>query len=213
MKTNKGQIITNGIFKNNPIFRLVLGTCPVLALTTAMMNGIYMGLATTFVLVCSNALISLLRKVIPDKVRIPAYVLIIATFVTVVDMVLARYLEDVYEILGLYIPLIVVNCIILARAEAFASSNKVLDSALDGLGMGVGFMLALMLIGTIREILGTGSLVFFNWTLTPLFPIPMGILTMAPGGFLVFGSVMAFFNWLQIRKKNKAVAPIAKEDK
>lgn len=213
MKTNKGKIITNGIFKNNPTFRLVLGTCPVLALTTAMMNGIYMGLATTFVLVCSNALISLLRKVIPDKVRIPAYVLIIATFVTVVDMVLARYLEDVYEILGLYIPLIVVNCIILARAEAFASSNNVVDSALDGLGMGIGFTLALMLLGTIREIAGTGSLVIFNWTITPLFPIPMGVLTMAPGGFLVYGLVIALLNWLQIKKTNKANAPVAKEDK
>ena len=134
---SKWKIVTNGIVRNNPTFRLVLGTCPTLALTTAAMNGIYMGLATTFVLVCSNVMISLLRNIIPDKVRIPAYVLIIATFVTVLDMAMEYALPDVYEILGLYLPLIVVNCIILARAESFASCNSVGDSALDGLGMGI----------------------------------------------------------------------------
>lgn len=201
---SKWSIVTNGIFKNNPTFRLVLGTCPTLALTSAAMNGIYMGLATTFVLICSNAMISLLRKIIPDKVRIPAYVLIIATFVTIVDMILDKFLPDVYEILGLYIPLIVVNCIILARAEAFASSNSVGDSALDGLGMGLGFTLALTLIGMVREFIGSGTLFGFELGALTESNFPMAVIAMAPGGFLVFGLLMALINQLQIRKNTKA---------
>lgn len=198
---SKWSIVTNGIIRNNPTFRLVLGTCPTLALTTAAMNGIYMGLATTFVLVCSNVMISLLRKVIPDKVRIPAYVLIIATFVTVLDMLIGRFLPDVYEILGLYLPLIVVNCIILARAEAFASTNTVGDSALDGLGMGLGFTVSLTFMGMIREFLGAGA--FFGMEIGNLPDFAMSVLVMAPGGFLIFGLLMAGINQLQIRKRTK----------
>ncbi|MEG1612853.1 MAG: electron transport complex subunit E [Clostridia bacterium] len=206
-KNSKAAIVSNGIIKNNPIFRLVLGMCPTLALSTAAMNGIYMGLAVTFVLICSNALISLLRKVIPDKVRIPAFVLIIATFVTLIDMILGRFMPDVYEILGLYLPLIVVNCIILARAEAFASSNKVIDSALDGLGMGLGFTLSLTVIGAIREFIGAGSV--FGFELGALPNVAMSVVVMAPGGFLTLGLLMALLNYIQIRKKNKATVPVA----
>lgn len=201
---SKWNIVGNGILKNNPVFRLVLGTCPTLALTSAAMNGIYMGLATMFVLVCSNIMISLLRKIIPDKVRIPAYVLIIATFVTIVDMILDKFMPDVYEILGLYIPLIVVNCIILARAEAFASVNSVGDSALDGLGMGLGFTFSLVLIGIVREFFGSGTLFGFELGALTGSGFPMAVLAMAPGGFLVFGLLMAGINQIQIRKRNKA---------
>lgn len=200
---SKWRIVTNGILRNNPTFRLVLGTCPTLALTTAAMNGIYMGLATTFVLVCSNVMISLLRNVIPDKVRIPAYVLIIATFVTVLDMVMGYALPDVYEILGLYLPLIVVNCIILARAEAFASCNGVGDSALDGLGMGIGFMCSLTLMGLIREVIGAGT--FFGIAIGNLPEYSMSVVAMAPGGFLVFGLMMATVNYIGNRKRDKAL--------
>ena len=200
---SKWSIVTNGIIKNNPTFRLVLGTCPTLALTTAAMNGIYMGLATTFVLVCSNVMISLLRNIIPDKVRIPAYVLIIATFVTVVDMVIEYALPDVYEILGLYLPLIVVNCIILARAEAFASCNTIGDSALDGLGMGIGFMLSLTLMGAIREVSGAGTI--FGAAIGNLPEYSMSVIAMAPGGFLVYGLMMAAVNQISIRKRDKAL--------
>lgn len=199
---SKWNIVSNGIIRNNPTFRLVLGTCPTLALTTAAMNGIYMGLATTFVLVCSNVMISLLRKVIPDKVRIPAYVLIIATFVTVLDMLIGRFLPDVYEILGLYLPLIVVNCIILARAEAFASTNTISDSALDGLGMGIGFMCSLTLMGMIREFFGAGT--FFGMGIGSLPDVSMGIIVMAPGGFLIYGLMMAAINQIQIRRQTKS---------
>ncbi len=195
------SIVSNGIIRNNPTFRLVLGTCPTLALTTAAMNGIYMGLATTFVLVCSNVMISLLRKIIPDKVRIPAYVLIIATFVTVLDMLIGRFLPDVYEILGLYLPLIVVNCIILARAEAFASTNTIGDSALDGLGMGIGFMCSLTIMGMIREIIGAGT--FFGIAIGSLPDFSMGVIVMAPGGFLIYGLMMAAINQIQLRRQTK----------
>ena len=156
MKSNsKLQIVSNGIFAQNPTFRLVLGMCPTLAITTSAFNGLGMGLAATLILICSNALVSLLRKVIPDKVRIPAYVLIIATFVTLLEMILKKFIPTLYSALGIYLPLIVVNCIILARAEAFASSNKVGDSILDGLGMGLGFTLALTCLGFVRELIGS----------------------------------------------------------
>lgn len=158
MKTSFKQIAKDGVISNNPTLKLVLGTCPTLALTTAAMNGIGMGAAVTFVLICSNVLISLLRKVIPSTVRIPAFVLIIATFVTIVRLLLDKLLPDLYESLGLYLPLIVVNCIILARAESFASKNGVLHSAADGLFMGIGFTLALTLMGAFREILGEGAI-------------------------------------------------------
>ena len=181
----KGKIVTNGIFASNPVFRLVLGMCPTLAISTSAFNGLGMGLAATVVLVCSNALVSLLRKVIPDKVRIPAYVLIIATFVTLVEMLLRKFIPALYDALGIYLPLIVVNCIILARAEAFASTNKVGDSVLDGLGMGLGFTLALVLLGVIRE---------FGVTLGDLPDYSMAVFVLPAGGFLTLGLVMAAIN-------------------
>ncbi len=191
----KLKIITNGLLKENPVLKLVLGTCPTLAVTTMAFNGLGMGLAATFVLICSNVVISLLRKVIPQQVRIPCYITVIATFVTVVQMLMKAFLYDLYAALGVFLPLIVVNCIILGRAEMFASKNGVLASALDGLGMGLGFTLTLTLMGTVREILGSGT-----WMAglmeKPVLDIsgvipPMGILSKAPGGFFVFGCFMA----------------------
>lgn len=197
----KGKIISNGILASNPVFRLVLGMCPTLAVSTSAFNGLGMGLAATLVLVCSNALVSLLRKVIPDKVRIPAYVLIIATFVTIVEMLFRKFIPALYDALGIYLPLIVVNCIILARAEAFASTNKVGDSVLDGLGMGLGFTLALILLGFIRELLGAGTIFAgsfggaeFGLEIGKLTDYSMAIFTLPAGGFLTLGLVMAAIN-------------------
>ncbi len=203
---NKRSIITNGLFKNNPVFRLVLGTCPTLAITTAAINGIAMGLAATFVLICSNMMVSALRKVIPDKIRIPAFVLIIATFVTLIEMVMRKFLPDLYDALGLFLPLIVVNCIILARAEAFASANPVIDSALDGLGMGLGFTLSLMVMGMVREFLGAGT--FFGLSIPVIREFSMTVMILPAGGFLVFGLMMALlnhiFNKAEQKKKEKS---------
>jgi electron transport complex protein RnfE len=197
MRINKNfDVFKNGIIKNNPAFRLVLGTCPTLAVTTSAMNGLSMGLATTFVLICSNMLISLLRNIIPDKVRIPAYVLVIATFVIVVEMFLKAYLPALNDSLGLYIPLIVVNCIILARAESFANSNPVLPSMIDGVGMGLGFTLALTVMGLVRELLGAGGISIGD----KMFAIPglgdaaMTVFILPAGGFFVFGFLMVAFN-------------------
>lgn len=197
----KGGIISNGVLASNPVFRLVLGMCPTLAVSTSAFNGLGMGLAATIVLVCSNALVSMLRKVIPDKVRIPAFVLIIATFVTMVEMLLRKFVPTLYNALGIYLPLIVVNCIILARAEAFASTNKVGDSILDGLGMGLGFTLALMLLGFIRELIGAGTVFMgslgdlsFGLTLGSLPDYALAIFVMPAGGFLTLGLVMAAIN-------------------
>ncbi|MGB4034120.1 MAG: electron transport complex subunit E [Christensenellales bacterium] len=202
----KSDIVKNGIIKNNPTFRLVLGTCPTLAVTTSVMNGISMGLATTFVLICSNIIISLLRNIIPDKVRIPAYILLIATFVIVVEMVLRAFLPDIYDALGLFISLIVVNCIILGRAESFASANTVLDSALDAVGIGAGFTFALMLMGFVRELLGAGSI--FSWSIPVLSDCAMTIFILPAGGFFAYGFLMVIFNQLvkkaEERKKQKA---------
>lgn len=189
---SKGKTFSNGIVKNNPVFKLVLGTCPTLAVTTAAINGLAMGLAATFVLIASNTLISLLRKQIPDKVRIPAFILIIATFVTLVEMIMRKYLPDLYDTLGLFVALIVVNCLILARAEAFASANKVTDSMLDGLGMGLGFTLSLTLIGIIREILGNGSI--FGVSIPFVEDFTMTVFILPAGGFLIYGLLMAAFN-------------------
>lgn len=197
MKRNsKLQIISNGIFAQNPTFRLVLGMCPTLAITTSAFNGLGMGIAATLVLICSNALVSLLRKVIPDKVRIPAYVLIIATLVTLLEMVLKKFVPTLYSALGIYLPLIVVNCIILARAEAFASSNKVGDSILDGLGMGLGFTLALTLIGFIRELLGNGTLgsLSFGLSLVSASNYSLKFFVLPAGGFMTLGILMAAVN-------------------
>ncbi len=180
--------LTNGILRENPTFGLVLGMCPTLATTTSAINGMSMGLATMFVLVCSNTAISLLKNVIPDKVRIPAFIVVIATFVTIVQLLMQAYLPSIYEVLGLFIPLIVVNCIVLGRAEAFAAKNTVGLSALDGLGMGLGFTLSLTVIGAIRELLGTGSIFGLH-----VFSDQYGMLifVLAPGAFIVLAYLMA----------------------
>lgn len=194
----KIDILKNGIIKNNPAFRLVLGTCPTLAVTTSAMNGLSMGLATTFVLLCSNLLISLLRNVIPDKVRIPAFILVIATFVIVVEMFLKAFLPALNDSLGLFISLIVVNCIILARAESFASGNPVGVSVLDAIGIGAGFTFALTLIGFVRELLGAGAITLGSKILTipVLSDMSMTIFILPAGGFFVFGFLMVIFNTL-----------------
>lgn len=188
MKNKALNTVLNGILRENPVFALVLGMCPTLATTTSAINGMSMGLATTFVLICSNVVISLLKNLIPDKVRIPAFIVVIATFVTMVQLLMQAYLPVIYEVLGLFIPLIVVNCIVLGRAEAFAAKNTVGLSALDGLGMGLGFSLALTLIGAVRELLGTGSLFGMN-----LYSETYGMLifVLAPGAFIVLGYLMA----------------------
>lgn len=183
---------TKGLVLENPVLRLVLGTCPTLATSTSVESAIGMGLAATVVLVCSNIVISALRKVIPSKVRIPAYVVIIAGFVSIVQMLVKAFLPQIDEMLGVYLPLIVVNCIILGRAEAFASKNTVLYSAVDGLGMGVGFTAALLLMGGIRELIGAGSIAGF--TILPEAIPPMTIFVLAPGGFFVFGILIALAN-------------------
>ena len=191
-KKSLGQVLFNGIIPENPTFRLVLGTCPTLAVTTSALNGLGMGAAATFVLVCSNIAISLLRKFIPDQVRIPSFIVVICTFVTIVQLLMQAFVPSLYESLGIFIPLIVVNCIILARAEAFASKNPPLASAADGLGMGVGFTLALTLIGTIRELIGSGSI--FNMNILGSSYEPMILIILASGGFLTFGLLLGVFN-------------------
>ena len=189
---SKFSLITKGLLKENPTFVLVLGMCPTLATTTSAMNGLEMGLATMFVLILSNIVISLIAPVVPDKVHIPVYIVVIATFVTVLQLLMQAYTPDVYKTLGLFIPLIVVNCIILGRAEAFANKNSVWDSALDGIGIGLGFTLSLTVIGIVREILGSGAI--FGWK----FITGDGILAfvMAPGAFIVLGYLMVLFNKL-----------------
>ncbi len=194
---------TNGLVKENPTLRLVLGTCPTLAVTTAAINGVGMGISATVVLVCSNLVISLLRNIIPDKVRIPAFITIIAGFVSVVQMLVKAFLPAIDKALGIYLPLIVVNCIILARAEMFASKNPVLPSVLDGLGMGVGFTAVLTLMGAIRELLGAGSL--FSLPVTSEFISPMIIFLLPPGGFFVFGILVAVSNAAARRSGKKPV--------
>jgi Na+-translocating ferredoxin:NAD+ oxidoreductase subunit E len=191
------KYFTNGLLKENPTFVIVLGTCPTLAVTTAAINGIGMGAATTFVLVFSNLFISLLKNLIPDKVRIAAFIVVIATFVTIVDLVMKAYVPDLYKALGIFIPLIVVNCIILGRAEAFAQKNKILPSILDGLGMGLGFTLALTLMGSIREILGNGSL--FNYRLLSENAPTILIFILPPGAFVTYGLLIAIMNRIKLR--------------
>ena len=185
-------VFVNGILNENPTFRLVLGVCPTLASTTSATNGLGMGLAATFVLLGSNVVISLLRNIIPDKVRIPAFIVVISTFVTIIQMLIQAFVPALYDALGLFIPLIVVNCIILARAEAFAAKYSVLLSAADGLGMGLGFTGALVLIGSIREMIGSGT-IFGNALFGASFE-PMLLVTMAPGGFIVFGLILGIIN-------------------
>ena len=210
MKKNKLSILTNGIIKENPVLVLVLGTCPTLATTTSAINGLGMGVAATAVLVFSNLLISLLKSVIPDKVRIPCYIVVIAGLVTVVQMLVQAYANDLYNALGVFLPLIVVNCIILGRAEMFASKNSPLDSALDGLGMGMGFTLTLFMMGSIRELRGSGSIFGVSVLSTPI-----AIFGVAPGGFIVFGCLVALVNKITegkaIKKKEFSCAdcPVA----
>ena len=192
------QEVTKGIVKENPVLCLVLGTCPTLAVTTAASNAIGMGVAATAVLICSNAVISLLRKVIPDKVRIPAYITIIAGFVTIVQMLVKAFAPSIDEALGIYLPLIVVNCIILGRAEMFANKNAVVASMADGLGMGIGFTAAMLLMGTIRELLGAGTV--FGVPILSGIVDPIIIFILPPGGFFVFGMLIALANKLNAKK-------------
>jgi len=195
------NIFYNGVIKENPIFVQLIGMCATLAITTSALNGLSMGLSVTGVLVCSNLVISLLRNVIPDKVRIPAFVVVIATFVTMVDMFLKAFAPAIYSALGLFIPLIVVNCIIFARAETFASKNGVIESIVDGLGMGIGYTIALVILGSIREILGAGSIFGI-----PLFGEgfqPALILIMPPGAFILLGTLIGIFNLIRKKNENK----------
>lgn len=188
------KTLLNGIIKENPVFVLLLGMCPTLGTTSSAINGLGMGLATTFVLVAANVVISLLKNLIPDKVRIPSFIVVVATFVTLVEMVMQAYIPALYESLGLFIPLIVVNCIVLGRAEAFAAKNTVFKSFLDGLGMGLGFSLALTILGTVRELLGTGKV--FSLT---IFSEHYGMLifVLAPGAFIALAYLIAVFNRLK----------------
>ena len=212
----KLQTLTNGIIKENPVLVLVLGTCPTLAVSTQASNAFGMGVAATAVLLGSNIVISLLRNVISEKVRIPCYIVTIATFVTLVQMVLNAYAYDIYKALGIYLPLIVVNCIILGRAEAFANKNSVLDSALDAIGMGIGFTLTLFVMASIREIVGNGT--WYGLAIPVLKDNHISILTMAPGGFFVFGCLIAAVNkWFKNKPVKRdfdegcASCPMAKE--
>ncbi len=201
-KKSLGAILFNGIIPENPTFRLVLGTCPTLAVTTSAINGLGMGAAATFVLLGSNVVISALRKFIPDKVRIPSFIVIICMFVTMVQLLMQAYLPSLYESLGIFLPLIVVNCIILGRAEAFASKNPVAASAADGLGMGIGFTLALTLMGCIRELLGNGTV--FGTSLLGSSYQPMLLMILPAGGFLVYGLMLGIINALSNRGKEDA---------
>lgn len=190
------KTLTNGLLKENPTFVLMLGMCPTLGTTTSAVNGLGMGLATTFVLLCSNVVISLIKNLIPDKVRIPAFIVVIAAFVTIVQMAMEAYMPSLYDALGLFIPLIVVNCIVLGRAEAFAAKNNPLASLMDGIGMGLGFTFALTLLGSIREFIGTGAVFSMR-----IFPESYGALVfvLAPGAFIALGYLIAIINKLKTR--------------
>ena len=191
---NNLKILLNGLIKENPTFVLLLGMCPTLGTTSSAINGMSMGLATPFVLICSNIVLSLIKNLVPDKVRIPAYIVVIAAFVTMVEMIMQAYVPALYASLGLFIPLIVVNCIVLGRAEAFAAKNSVVPSMFDGLGIGLGFTLALTLLGSIRELLGTGKIFDFA-----IYPESYGMLlfVLAPGAFIALGFLIAIVNKLR----------------
>lgn len=192
------KVLFNGVIKENPIFVLLLGMCPTLATTSSAINGMSMGLATMFVLICSNAVISMLKNVIPDMVRIPAFIVVIATFVTVIEMLMNAYVPALAESLGIFLPLIVVNCLVLGRAESFAAKNSVISSIFDGIGMGLGFTLSLTLLGSVRELLGTGTIFSLN-----IFPEEYGSLlfVLAPGAFIVLGYLISIFNSLQRKRQ------------
>lgn len=200
--SNKLKLVKNGLIDENPTLRLVLGTCPTLAISVSVLGALGMGIAATFVLICSNAAISAMRNIIPQRVRIPAYITIIAGFVTVIEMLMEAFLPSLYNTLGIYLSLIVVNCIILGRAEMFASKNPVVDSALDGLGMGLGFTLALFTMSTIREIIGSGT-----WMGLRLFPeqYAIGIMVKSPGGFFTFGCLIALLTALLAKRGKKLI--------
>ncbi len=198
---NRLQNFSKGLIKENPVLVLVLGTCPTLATSTSVLNALGMGAAATIVLICSNIVISALRKVIPDKVRIPCYIVLIAGFVTMVQMLVKAFAPALDESLGIYLPLIVVNCIILGRAEMFANKNTVVDSAIDAVGMGAGFTLALVMMATIREVFGNGT--FLGFEIPVLIDNKISILTMAPGGFFVFGLLIALVNKFGKHKPKK----------
>ena len=208
MKNNRLMILLRGLIAENPVLVLVLGTCPALAQTGSVINALSMGIAATVVLICSNAVISALRKIIPDAVRIPSYIVVIATFVTVVQLLMHAYLPNLYDMMGVYLALIVVNCIILGRAEMFARKNNVVDSVLDGLGMGIGFLVALLAMAIIREVLGSGSFAGFELPFMigrdeagkEIFNYTLPILTEAPGGFMVFGFLIAIINRIGPKK-------------
>ena len=191
--------IYNGIVKENPIFILMLGMCPAFAVTTSGTNGLGMGLSTTAVLICSNLIISLMRKIIPDEVRLPAYIVIVASLVTVVQLLIQAYIPFLYSALGIYIPLIVVNCVILGRAEAFANKNVPVLAVFDGIGMGLGFTIALTILGTLRELIGNGTA--FGIQIMPSFYNPIGIFTKAPGAFIMLGIIITFMNAANIKTK------------
>ena len=201
MANKKLSIVTNGLIKENPVLRLVLGTCPTLAVSTAVSNALGMGAAATFVLICSNIVISALRKIIPDKVHLPCYITVIASFVTLVQMIVKAFAPALDAALGVYLPLIVVNCIILGRAEMFACKNTVVDSALDGLGMGLGFTLALTAMATLREVIGAGT--WLGITVVPESIDRLTIMTSAPGGFFCYGFLMAMIVLLEMKTNNR----------
>ena len=201
MANKKMTILTNGLIKENPVLRLVLGTCPTLAVSTAVSNALGMGAAATFVLICSNIVISALRKIIPDKVHLPCYITVIASFVTLVQMIVKAFAPALDAALGVYLPLIVVNCIILGRAEMFACKNTVADSALDGLGMGLGFTLALTAMATLREVIGAGT--WLGITIVPESIDRLTIMTSAPGGFFCYGFLMAMVVLLEMKTNNR----------
>lgn len=193
MEKNKfSKTFFAGFVKENPVLALALGLCPTLAVTNSLYNALGMGFAATFVLICSNAVISLVRKIVPDKIRIPIFIVVIATFVTIVDLCMSAFSPELHAQLGIFVPLIVVNCIILGRAEAFASKNNIILSILDGLGMGIGFTLALSLIGTIREVLGNGTLLSGTPFVIQIFSKPAMAMIFAPGAFITMGFIMAF---------------------
>lgn len=194
------SVLFEGIWKNNGVFKQVLGMCPTLAVTTSVKNGLGMGLATTFVLICSNFVISLIRNIVPSKVRIPVYIVVIASFVTIVDLIMNAYLHDLHKVLGLFIPLIVVNCIILGRAESFASKNGAADSIMDGIGIGLGFTLALVILGGFREILGNGSILDINIFGSSYNPVI--VMIMPPGAFIGLGFIMFLINYFEKRKRS-----------
>ncbi len=200
--------IYNGIWKENPLIVLVLGTCPTLAVTTSASNGVGMGLSTTAVLIFSNAIIAAMRKIIPDRLRLPAEIVIVASLVTVVDMLMQGFTPAMYESLGVYIPLIVVNCIILGRAEAYAMKNGVMISLFDGIGMGLGFTIALILIGAVREIIGAGTI--FGIQIMPSFYTPCSLFILAPGAFLVYAAITALQNYAKM-PKNKSAKVVEKK--